>query len=88
MSDSIDDSPSIEEPPLPQEQFSWHRLVSLDELPQGRVSTVTIGQESLCVTHTPEGGYGCLANALPASGRATRRRVYRGGMASLSLARL
>ena len=65
MSDSIDDGPSISEPPLPQEQFSWHRLVSLDELPQGRVSTVTIGHESLCVTHTPEGGYGCLANACP-----------------------
>ena len=65
MSDSIDDRPSIEEPPLPQEQFSWHRLVSLDGLPQGRVSTVTIGHESLCVTHTPEGGYGCLANACP-----------------------
>ena len=65
MSDSIDDGPSISEPPLPQEQFSWHRLVSLDELPQGRVSTVTIGQESLCVTHTADGGYGCLANACP-----------------------
>lgn len=65
MSDSLDDSPSIEEPPLPQEEFSWHRLVGLDELPQGRVSTVTIGHESLCVTHTLEGGYGCLANACP-----------------------
>ena len=65
MSDSLDDSPSIEEPPLPQEEFSWHRLVDLDELPQGRVSTVTIGHESLCVTHTLEGGYGCLANACP-----------------------
>ena len=65
MSDSVDDGPSISEPPLPQEQFSWHRLVSLDELPQGRVSTVTIGHESLCVTHTTEGGYGCLANACP-----------------------
>ena len=40
-------------------------LWGLDELPQGRVSTVTIGHESLCVTHTPEGGYGCLANACP-----------------------
>ncbi|MYA74801.1 MAG: Rieske 2Fe-2S domain-containing protein [Acidimicrobiaceae bacterium] len=50
---------------MPQEEFSWHRLVGLDELPQGRVSTVTIGHESLCVTHTLEGGYGCLANACP-----------------------
>lgn len=65
MSDSLDDSPSIEEPPLPQEEFSWHRLVGLDELPEGRVSTVTVGHESLCVTHTLEGGYGCLANACP-----------------------
>lgn len=65
MKDPIAERPSISEPALPREEYSWHRLVGLDELPQGRVSTVTIGHESLCVTHTAEGGYGCLANACP-----------------------
>ncbi len=64
MSDPLE-SPSISEPPLPQTEFSWHRLVGHDELPEGRVSTVAIGHESLCVTRTAEGGYGCLANACP-----------------------
>lgn len=40
MSDLIDDSPSIEEPPLPQAEFSWRRLVGPNELPQGRGLTV------------------------------------------------
>lgn len=65
MSEPFSERPSIEEPPLPQTEFSWHRLVGHDELPEGRVSTVTIGRESLCVTRTAEGGYGCLANACP-----------------------
>ncbi len=59
---------SIEEPDLPDGDHEWHRLVALDELPEGRVSTVTIGHESLCVTHTAEGGYGCLGNACPHQG--------------------
>ena len=65
MSSPIAERASIAEPPLPAEDYSWHRLLGLDELPVGRVSTVTIGTESLCVTHTAEGGYGCLANACP-----------------------
>ncbi len=65
MNDPTAERPSIEEPPLPQGEFSWHRLMGLEELPQDRVSTVTVGHESLCVTRTPEGGYGCLANACP-----------------------
>ena len=57
------DAASLDEPGLPEGEFSWHKLVDLDEVPEGRVSTVTIGHESLCVTHTAGGGYGCLGNA-------------------------
>ena len=32
------------------------------------VITVTVGHESLCVTHTSDGGYGCVGNACPHQG--------------------
>lgn len=60
--------PSTEEPALPAGEFRWHKLIDLDELAEGRVATVTIGHESLCVTRTAEGGYGCLGNACPHQG--------------------
>ena len=63
-----DRTPSTTEPTLPEGEFEWHKLVDLDEVPEGRVATVTIGHESLCVTHTEAGGYGCLANACPHQG--------------------
>ena len=62
------ESASIEEPDLPEGDFGWHKLIDLDELPVGRVSTVTVGRESFCVSHTEEGGYGCVANACPHQG--------------------
>ncbi|MEZ5246387.1 MAG: thiamine pyrophosphate-binding protein [Acidimicrobiales bacterium] len=62
------ETPSTTEPALPGGEFEWHKLVELDEVPEGRVATVTIGHESLCVTHTAEGGYGCLGNACPHQG--------------------
>jgi len=65
---STNDAPSNTEPALPEGEFSWHKLVELDAVPEGRVTTVTIGHESLCVTHTEDGGYGCLGNACPHQG--------------------
>ena len=41
--------------------------MGVDELDVGRVTTVTVGHESLCVTRT-EAGFGCLANACPHQG--------------------
>ncbi|WP_419946135.1 thiamine pyrophosphate-binding protein [Candidatus Poriferisodalis sp.] len=38
-----------------------------DDLDMGRVTTVTVGHESLCVTRT-DAGFGCLANACPHQG--------------------
>ena len=61
-------APSVSEPALPDGEFAWHKLVDLDGLPEGRVMTVTVGHESLCVTRTADGGYGCVGNACPHQG--------------------
>ncbi len=60
-------TPSIAVPALPASEFAWHRLIGVDELDVGRVTTVTVERESLCVTRT-ESGFGCLANACPHQG--------------------
>ena len=59
--------PSDAVPALPAGEFAWHRLIGVDELDVGRVTTVTVERESLCVTRT-EAGFGCLANACPHQG--------------------
>ncbi len=46
---------------------TFHKLLDLDELPEGRVTTVNIGHHSFAVTHF-EGQYGCLDNACPHQG--------------------
>ena len=63
-----DPTPSLSQPALPDGEFAWHKLVDADELGEGRVMTVTVGHESLCVTRTAEGGYGCVGNACPHQG--------------------
>ena len=60
-------TPSTAVPALPSGEFAWHRLIGVDELEVGRVTTATVGHESLCVTRT-EAGFGCLANACPHQG--------------------
>ncbi len=49
------------------DEHTWHRILEVDELPEGRVTTVTVGRRSLAVTHH-EGQYGCLDNACPHQG--------------------
>lgn len=46
---------------------TWHRALALDELPEGRVKSVTLGTETVCVTHF-QGQYGALCNACPHQG--------------------
>ena len=46
---------------------TWHRVADLEELPEGRVKTVTIGRRSLALTHY-EGSYGVLDNHCPHQG--------------------
>jgi thiamine pyrophosphate-dependent acetolactate synthase large subunit-like protein/nitrite reductase/ring-hydroxylating ferredoxin subunit len=48
-------------------QLTWHKALSKDELPEGRVKTVTLGTQSLCMTHH-KGEYAALCNACPHQG--------------------
>jgi pyruvate oxidase len=61
------ETPSTVEPALPDGDYEWHKLIDIDQLPEGRVTTVTIGRTVLCVTNGP-GGFGCLANKCPHQG--------------------
>lgn len=45
----------------------WHRVLSLDELPEGRVKTVSAGPHSFAVTQY-EGRYAALSNRCPHQG--------------------
>src|SRR3954447_24230370 len=45
----------------------WHRVADLDELPEGRVKTVSAGHDSLALTHY-DGRYGALSNRCPHQG--------------------
>ncbi len=46
---------------------TWHKILDPDELPEGRVTTVTIGTRSLAVTRF-EGQFGALDNRCPHQG--------------------
>jgi pyruvate oxidase len=59
--------PSLEAPGLPADGFTWHKALGPDELPEGRVKTVSIGRRSLAMTHYL-GGYGSLDNRCPHQG--------------------
>ncbi|NEQ48323.1 MAG: Rieske 2Fe-2S domain-containing protein [Leptolyngbya sp. SIOISBB] len=45
----------------------WSKVLDLDELPEGRVKTVTVGHKSLAMTHY-NGQYGALDNRCPHQG--------------------
>ena len=47
--------------------LNWFKALSLDELPENRVKTVTIGHKSLAMTHY-DGQYGALDNRCPHQG--------------------
>jgi thiamine pyrophosphate-dependent acetolactate synthase large subunit-like protein/nitrite reductase/ring-hydroxylating ferredoxin subunit len=46
---------------------TWQKVLDLDELPEGRVKSVTCGLKNLCMTHR-DGAYGALDNACPHQG--------------------
>jgi thiamine pyrophosphate-dependent acetolactate synthase large subunit-like protein/nitrite reductase/ring-hydroxylating ferredoxin subunit len=48
-------------------QPTWYKVADVDELPDGRVKTVTVGRRALALTHY-RGQYGCLDNACPHQG--------------------
>ena len=76
---SPSETPSTAEPALPEGEFSWHKLVDLDAVPEGRVVAVSIGTESLCVTRTADAGYGCIENACPHQGGPLGEGTIEGG---------
>ncbi len=47
--------------------LTWFKVAELDELPEGRVTTVTAGHRSVALTHF-EGAYGALDNHCPHQG--------------------
>jgi len=49
------------------DQLTWHRVLAPDELPDGRVKTVSAGPHSFAVTHY-EGRYAALSNRCPHQG--------------------
>ncbi|MDJ0879656.1 MAG: thiamine pyrophosphate-binding protein [Halieaceae bacterium] len=48
-------------------QVEWHRVAALDELPEGRTKTVTVGTVSLALVHF-EGQYSAMDNRCPHQG--------------------
>ena len=40
---------------------TWHKALALDELPEGRVKSVTLGTTTIAMTHH-DGQYGALDN--------------------------
>jgi pyruvate oxidase len=43
---------------------TWHKVADLDDLPEGRVKTVTVGRRSIALTNV-DGTYGALDNRCP-----------------------
>ena len=65
---ATDAPPSAEPPALPEGTgWAWHRLIDLDEVPDGRVGTVTVGHRSLAVSNS-NGCIGALDNRCPHQG--------------------
>lgn len=48
-------------------EASWHKVADVDELPDGRVKTITVGRRTFALTRF-QGEYGCLDNACPHQG--------------------
>ena len=46
---------------------NWHRVLGLEDLPEGRVTSATVGRRELAVTHF-KGDYGVLDNRCPHQG--------------------
>ena len=60
-------SPSTEPVGVPDGPHEWHRVLGRDELGDQRVTTVTVGRRSLCVTRVGD-TFGALDNACPHQG--------------------
>ncbi len=54
-------------PPIPVGASRWRRVLETDQLPPGRVTTVTVDQRTYAATHV-DGAYGLLDNHCPHQG--------------------
>ncbi len=64
---SSQEAPSTEPVPVPESAHDWHKVLDVDELPEGRVTAVAIGHRTLCITNV-EGNYGAMSNHCPHQG--------------------
>ena len=60
-------------------ELTWHKALASDELPEGRVKTVTLDTTSICVTHS-DGKYGALDNRCPHQGGPLGEGTIENGM--------
>ncbi|NKB64165.1 MAG: Rieske 2Fe-2S domain-containing protein [Gammaproteobacteria bacterium] len=51
----------------PDNEYTWHKVAELDELPEGRVKTVTAETRSMALTHI-DGQYAAMENHCPHQG--------------------
>lgn len=54
-------------PAQKEQKLNWYKALDLTELPEGRVKSVTLGVETVCMTHY-EGRYAALDNKCPHQG--------------------
>ncbi len=59
--------PASDTPPAPVGPSSWRRVLEPDQLPAGRVTTITVDQRAYAATHV-DGAYGLLDDRCPHQG--------------------
>ena len=59
---------------MADQMLVWHRVAAPDELPEGRVKTVTAGNLALALTHL-DGIYTAMDNRCPHKGGAASSRM-------------
>ncbi len=62
-----DEAPSAEPVPVPDGPHEWHKVIDHDDLPAGRVTSVTVGRRQLAVSNV-DGTYGVIDNRCPHQG--------------------
>ncbi len=61
------EGPSTDPVAVPDEPHGWHKVLDTGELPEGRVTTVTVGRRTLAVTNVG-GAFGAMDNHCPHQG--------------------
>ena len=73
-------TPSTDPVGTPDGEHSWHRVLGADELGDERVTTVSVGRRTLCVTRVGD-TFGVLDNACPhLGGPVGEGSIVKGGL--------